>query len=118
MQKIKCPSCGKVFQVDDAGYAQIVQQVRDKEFEKELSQRRADFDKEKSSAVDNAVVKTEAQKDKEIAALNLELARKDQEISRLSSQIELEKTLAESKVNNAVQAKDGEILQLQSKKLR
>ena len=39
MQEIKCPNCGKVFQVDDTGYAQIVQQVRDKEFEKEIARR-------------------------------------------------------------------------------
>ena len=37
MQEIKCPKCGEVFQVDESGYAAIVRQVRDKEFEKELS---------------------------------------------------------------------------------
>ena len=36
MQEIKCPKCGEAFAVDESGYAQIVQQVRDKEFEKEL----------------------------------------------------------------------------------
>ena len=36
MQEIKCPKCGEVFQVDEAGYAAIVKQVRDKEFNKEL----------------------------------------------------------------------------------
>ena len=35
MQEIKCPNCGKIFQVDEAGYAAIVRQVRDREFEKE-----------------------------------------------------------------------------------
>jgi len=114
MNEIKCPKCGEPFQIDESGYAAILKQVRDKEFEKELSQRRADFDKEKSSAVDNAVVKTEAQKDKEIAALNLELARKDQEIGRLSSQIELDRSLSESKINSAVQEKEREITQLKS----
>ena len=114
MNEIKCPRCGELFQIDEAGYATILKQVRDKEFEKELNQRRAEFDKEKSSAVDSAVVKTEAQKDKEIAELNLKLAHKDQEISRLSSQIELEKTLAESKVSNAVQEKAIEIQQLKN----
>ena len=34
MNEIKCPACGKVFQVDERGYAQILHQVRDKEFEK------------------------------------------------------------------------------------
>ena len=36
MQEIKCPNCGEVFQVDESGYAQILSQVRDKEFDKEI----------------------------------------------------------------------------------
>ena len=39
MQEIKCPKCGEVFQVDESGYAAIVKQVRDKEFEKEVDMR-------------------------------------------------------------------------------
>ena len=39
MQEIKCPKCGEVFQVDESGYAAIVKQVRDKEFDKEISAR-------------------------------------------------------------------------------
>ena len=39
MQEIKCPNCGEVFQVDESGYAQILSQVRDKEFDKEIRQR-------------------------------------------------------------------------------
>ena len=35
MQEIKCPKCGEVFQVDETGYAQIVKQVRDREFDEE-----------------------------------------------------------------------------------
>ena len=41
MQELKCPNCGKVFQVDEAGYAQIVQQVRGEEFDRELRGREA-----------------------------------------------------------------------------
>lgn len=37
MKEIKCPKCGEVFAVDESGYAQIVQQVRDKEFVKNLN---------------------------------------------------------------------------------
>ena len=47
MQEIKCPKCGEVFQVDESGYAAIVRQVRDKEFEKELSERKAQYLSEK-----------------------------------------------------------------------
>ena len=39
MQEIKCPKCGEVFVVDESGYANIVKQVRDKEFAKELKKR-------------------------------------------------------------------------------
>ena len=51
MQEIKCPKCGEVFQVDESGYAQIVQQVRNKEFDKELSRREQQFAEEKNTAV-------------------------------------------------------------------
>lgn len=40
MQEIKCPKCGEVFVVDESGYANIVKQVRDKEFAKELKKER------------------------------------------------------------------------------
>ena len=36
MQQIKCPKCGEVFQIDEAGYAAIVKQVRDREFNIEI----------------------------------------------------------------------------------
>ncbi len=49
MQEIKCPKCGEVFQVDESGYAAIVRQVRDKEFEKELSERKAQYLSEKKT---------------------------------------------------------------------
>ncbi len=43
MQEIKCPKCGEVFQVDGSGYAAILKQVHDKEFEKEIQRREAEF---------------------------------------------------------------------------
>jgi len=52
MQEIKCPKCGEVFQVDEAGYAAIVKQVRDKEFNKELKEREAQFKIAKEDALD------------------------------------------------------------------
>lgn len=50
-QEIKCPHCGEVFQVDEAGYSAIVTQVRNKEFEKELEERKSYFEKDKESAI-------------------------------------------------------------------
>ena len=45
MQEIKCPHCGKVCQVDESGYDQIVRQVRDREFEKELARREQEMER-------------------------------------------------------------------------
>ena len=44
MQEIRCPNCGEVFQVDETGYNQIVKQVRDKEFAKELEHREKELE--------------------------------------------------------------------------
>ena len=47
MQEIKCPKCGEVFQVDESGYAAILKQVRDSEFNKEVLSNKAQFEAEK-----------------------------------------------------------------------
>lgn len=59
MREIRCPKCGEVFQVDESGYAAIVKQVRDKEFEKEIREREAQFRQEKQAAEELARTKTE-----------------------------------------------------------
>ena len=56
MQEIKCPECGKVFQVDESGYAAIVKQVRDKEFSKEIKEREAQFKAANETALNLAKV--------------------------------------------------------------
>ena len=136
MQEIKCPNCGKVFSVDDSGYAAILKQVHDKEFEKELKRREDALNEEKENAVELAVTKAEAKKDKRISELehqleamkdrtrgelelalaekNLKLSEKDSEITRLKGQIELDKSIAENAVKDAVQSKDSEIMKLKN----
>lgn len=114
MQEIKCPKCGELFQIDEAGYAAILKQVHDKEFEKELLQKRVEFDKEKKSAVDMAIIQTAAEKDKDVSELNAKISQKDQEISRLEAQIELNKSVSENAVVKAIQEKEKEILQLRN----
>ena len=89
MQEIKCPKCGEVFTVDESGYAAIVKQVRDKEFEKEISERQKTYKSEKESAVKAAVAKTEAEKDRQISKLQVQLetakAEQQSQIDRVSS---------------------------------
>ena len=104
MQEIKCPNCGQVFQVDESGYAQIVQQVRDKEFAQELDRREQDLKKKAES--DLTIVRMEEQKAhmEELSKKDAALAEKEHMIEQLQSQIangETEKKLA---VSEAVQA--------------
>ena len=88
MNEIKCPKCGTVFQIDEADYDSIVKQIRDKEFDKEISSR------EEQHKVDreNAVKLAEAHIKEE---LEQELNRKDLEISelKLSLKVNEEKTI-------------------------
>ncbi len=137
MQEIKCPKCGEVFQIDEAGYAEIVKQVRNREFNDELQRQKNAMDSEKKMAVELAVSKANSQKDDEIAKLKnqlaaqsnelnnmkdksaaelkLALSQKEQEITQLRSTIEANKSKTELEVKTALQEKDSLIADLQSK---
>ena len=109
MQEIKCPNCGKVFQVDESGYARIVQQVRDREFSRELERREQELVQQKENDMTIARMEQEKTRSEAIAKKNEELAGKDREIERLKAQ--LERTAAEQKlaVSEAVREKDREL---------
>ena len=80
MHEINCPHCHKAFKIDEAGYADILKQVRDGDFEKQLHERLELAEREKQGAialaeanVTNALQKTAAAKDAEIQALKAQL---------------------------------------------
>jgi len=118
MNEIICPNCKKAFKVDEAGFADIVKQVRDHQFKEELQNRLNLADKEKESAVKlaeanvrNSLQEQLAKKDKELTELKAQseltlsekLYKKEAEITQLTAKIdnvEVEKKLA---VNEAVQ---------------
>ena len=102
MQEIKCPKCGEVFQVDESGYAAIVKQVRDKEFEKEMNDRQAQFESEKEALVKLAKAETEQ-------ALHDEIVKKDMEISGLQAKIAAEEKDRKLAISEAVSEKEKEI---------
>ncbi len=94
MNEIKCPKCGNVFKVDEAGYADIVKQVRDHEFAKELHEREALLKSDKEMAVKlveeqtkNALHDDLSRKEAQVAALK---ADKDLALAALQSQNEAE----------------------------
>ena len=106
MAEIKCPHCGEVFQVDETEYAQIVRQVRDAEFQRELAAREQLAERERSSAVDAAVARERqdaerrmAQKDGELARLHAELERGQDalKLARAAAEKDLAERLADSR---------------------
>lgn len=68
MHEIKCPHCGKTFTVDGAGYADIVKQIRDREFDKQLHERLELANQDKQKAIELAETKAASELQKAAAA--------------------------------------------------
>ena len=105
MNEIRCPNCGKVFQVDEAGYAAIVSQVHNEQFEKELADRAAAVRREMEASGRTALAELSMKHERELAA-------KEQEILRLKEGAKAAGTEKELAVKMAVQEKDTEIMAL------
>lgn len=108
MQEIKCPNCGKVFQVDEAGYAAIRAQVRSKEFEQEVRDRAEALHRELEALQRAALTESDARHEQAIAA-------RDREIALLKAQAEAADETRQHAVDAAVQEKEAEIIALRGK---
>ncbi len=116
MQEIKCPNCGEVFAVDESGYAQIVQQVRDKEFEKALEQREKDFAERKESELKLARMKQKEEFEKALSAKETELYEKERDLEKLRAQISGSETAKKLAISEAVIEKEKEREKILEKK--
>ncbi len=114
MQEIKCPNCGTVFQVDESEYAQILRQVRDEEFKKELEYRAKDLEEKKNTDVQLVRMEQEKKLGEIITSKASELAEKERIIEQLRMQIAGEKTERELAVSKAVQQKEKELSEKQT----
>ena len=106
MQEIRCPKCNEVFQVDDSGYSQIVQQVRDKEFEKEAARRAEELEKAKNSELKIIEMEYEKKLESALSEKSDDITDKEKRITELEARlenIESEKQLA---VANAVRERE------------
>lgn len=119
MNDIECPHCGTVFQIDEAGFAAIVKQVRDSEFDKEIRRHADLLETEKRQAVELAVAQaletaqgTVTEKEARIAELTarLEAALGEQESRTRVAQAEFERTLTET-----VSQKEARIAELEQR---
>ncbi|VVD85824.1 DUF2130 domain-containing protein [Pandoraea soli] len=73
MHEIICPHCGKAFKIDEAGYADILKQVRDSDFEKQLHERLELAERDKRNAVELAQAKVAGESQKAAAAKDAEI---------------------------------------------
>ncbi len=132
MQEIKCPNCGESFNIDEAGYAKIVTQIRTKEFDKELKKAKEELEKHHQNELNSQKKQDEFDKAKEISEKNQEIeklkqqlksqeellneknknnaekikADKDKEISNLKQEIELLKTAQKNAEENAASVQE------------
>lgn len=97
MHEIICPHCEKAFKIDEAGYADILKQVRDSDFDQQLHERLALAEQEKINAVQlaEANIANELQK---------KAAKKDSEISELKGKLESSELSRELAVTQALSA--------------
>lgn len=107
MHEIICPHCHKAFKVDETGYADILKQVRDKEFEQQLHERLALAERDKRNAVELATMKVASEQQKAAAS-------KDAEIQALRAQLETAALSQKLAINEAVSAVEKEREQLRN----
>lgn len=88
MQEIRCPKCNEVFQVDDSGYSQIVQQVRDKEFEKEAARRAEELEKAKNSELKILEMEYEKKLESALSKKSDDITDKEKRITELEARLE------------------------------
>ena len=105
MNEIICPNCKKAFKIDEAGFADILKQVRDGEFNKDIKEREKILANEKETAIKlaEANITNKSQKD---------LAKKESELAEMKSRfsnVELEKKLAVNEAVNKIEKERDEI---------
>ena len=135
-KELKCPHCGKVFKIDEGDYAELLQQVRGKEFEKELHDRLAQLEenKRKDEAIlksqlegqnkdsinrlqneinelKNALKNSELQKD---LAVKEAVSLSEKELLEARNELKIAKSQIESEVSKAVNEKDKQIIDLRN----
>ena len=117
MNEIKCPHCGQIFTVDESGYAALLNQVRDHEFQRELNERISLAEKNREQDMALAVAKAEeelraqiAQRDSQLAAQTEQFRAeaKDLQLAAQNEKAELEKQLEALKAQLQSQASEAD----------
>ena len=123
MIKTTCPNCGALVTIDEAGYAEIVRQVRGDEFNKELQERieaekknwEDKHSREKERAVEKEVSKVKSELEEKLKEANQKITEKEKEIIRKDSQFATLKEQHERELERTAAEKDSTIADLNAK---
>ncbi len=122
MNEIKCPNCQTVFQIDEADYQSIVKQIRDQEFEKEISEREKQYQIDKENSIQLTTSKLEKVHQEELHKQEEKVLQLNQQLEHIEKDLthEFEKKQSETvhelekKYSDDVQKKSMEILDLKN----
>ena len=112
--EIKCPNCGKFFQVDESGYEKIAGQIRDIEFEKELSRREKEIIEKKENEIKLMRLESEKENEKLLSQKEALLAKKDGELTEIAAKLAATETEKKLAVTEAVTDKEKELMEKQA----
>ena len=109
MQEIRCPKCGEVFQVDETGYEQIAQQMRDKEFAKELERRERELADKRERELEVLRMKEEKEHTASITKKDAEISARDRLIAGRRAKLDAGETERQLAVAQAIEKKNEEL---------
>lgn len=114
MKELKCPKCGSIFQVDEAEYASIVNQIKNTEFENELSRRTKEIEARHKTEQELANTRSEKAFQNELSKKDVLIGTKESEIARLKSRLEKIEAEKNSEFTGILAERDKTIAQLNS----
>ena len=116
MKNITCPHCEQIFEIDAAGYADIVKQVRGTEFEKELHDRLADISEKHTIEIELARKEVSENKAKESLEQEKKIAELEGELKGHATEIELAKREVMEKMSKESADKENQIRRLKNER--
>ncbi|WP_251869791.1 DUF2130 domain-containing protein [Enterococcus italicus] len=115
MNQVKCPSCGKEFTIDEASYAEIVSQVRNKEFTAEIHEKLEQIAHQHQSELALVQEKAANQLANQLAQKETEISDLQHKISQFETEKELVKRESDKQRITEISAKERELAELQAK---
>ena len=118
MNEIICPHCEKAFKIDEAGYADILKQIRNKEFDKEMHEKLAAAEKDKESALSLVEAENETKRLKLVADKDVVIAELKSKIEKSELQKQLSESDLRKSLEDQIKDRDNQIERLKDLKLQ